>query len=195
MCYPNQVLFTGKGGYDKKYYHNKCDKYGWLEFKDKKLIESERKCYESLCKIEGVNLPEAHFDTPKPLLMHVDPSNCQQAECGYFIRHLNIIKTIKPVMCRVEFNPKSIGIQETSQICNAICDLKRLSDTKVLKTVLSTCGELTLAFDLSDNRFYLLDYGYGDGISNIDGILGGIQKMINSLEELLKYLSHMLSSD
>ena len=31
-----------------------------------------------------------------------------------------------------------------------------------------------------------LDYGYGDGTSNIDGILGGIQTMINSLEKLLK---------
>lgn len=188
MCYPNQVSFTGKGGYDKKYYHNEDDKYGWLEFKDENLIKSELECYERLRKIEGINLPEVHYESsiPKPLLKHDDPCGCQVAKCGYFIRHLNIVKSIKPVMCRFEFIPRSIGIEDPSQILNAINDLKQLSQEAVLKAILSTCGELTLAFDRSDNHFYLMDYGYGDGTSNIDGILGGIQTMINSLEKLLK---------
>jgi hypothetical protein len=183
MSLATSVWENKSSGMDKQFFHNGQDEYGWLNFKDKAVMTRELQSRGALVGSKDI-LPEIDTTRAPPALQGgTEPS-------GYYIKRIDLDKTIKPKMCALMVpNPVKRTIQDAlntaEKKANGIASLTQIQSN--LASICSEVGELTIAFDKSNGKAYLLDLAKdnlgkaggadlqqtaGKGIANILKLLG-----------------------
>ncbi|MFY0581794.1 hypothetical protein ACN28S_52725 [Cystobacter fuscus] len=156
---------------DKQYFHNKDDKFGWLETSSD-VVQREMKAYKKLAEIEGIKLPQTIEVSGEdyPMLTGKDGGEAKKAQSGYFVEHLEFGRTFKPKMMTLGV-PKAIvntykNLPTDEAKAQMRGDLKAIQDK--LGGISDVVGELTLATNPRTGAVYILDVG-----PNSSGDVGG----------------------
>lgn len=184
MCYPTVITVKGTSGTNKTYYHNKGDYWGWIELKQP---DKSYKFFAKEIHQLGINDNLPSITVPNELngihmpLIGLESNN---AKCGYYIQHLNMIKSVKPKMigicakmsiingAKYEYNATEIGVEQATNmkenlvIESAIEDLKRIKSK--LDEILKSVDELTLCYDTEQFKIYLIDLDCNINNTNLE---------------------------
>lgn len=203
MCYPKVIKVEGISGMNKTYYHNEGDSWGWIELKQPN--NSYKFFAKEICEL-GIsnNLPKIVVPNEQNgIHMPLIGLGSNKAKCGYYIQHLEIEKSVKPKMigasakmaikfgATYEYDTTEIGVkqatnmEENSAIERAIEDLGTIKSK--LDEILKSVDELTLCYDLTKCKIYLIDLDCNINNTNLEKELVtlGLECMIRGFQAKL----------